>query len=385
MPAGPPNAAAAAKEAEKGPKYLSFPGKDKGLVVIGDRPLVAETPPELLDDATTPFGKFFLRNNGQLPEQAKDPDAWTFAIDGEVSAPFTIALGDLKKKFKTQTRYAVLECGGNGRSFFSPPARGNQWTTGGAGCARWTGVRLADVLKAAQPKASAIYTAHYGADVHLSGDPDKPTISRGVRLAKAMDPGTMIVWEMNGEPLPNIHGGPVRLLVPGWAGSTSQKWLKKITLRDKEHDGPGMTGFSYRVPIKPMIPGAEGDPKNFRILESMPVRSIVTNVANGAKLPSGTRDLKLRGAAWAGDRSVRQVDLSIDFGASWVRAKVGKPRNRWDWQRWTATLKLPSDGYFEVWTRATDSAGVMQPHMAGFWNPQGYGGNPMHRIAVLVG
>ena len=171
----------------------------------------------------------------------------------------------------------VLECGGNGRSAFSPPARGNQWTNGGAGCAEWTGVRLADVLKTAGLKSSAIYTAHYSSDLHLSGDASKPPISRGVRLEKAMEPHTLIVWGMNGQPLPNIHGGPVRLVVPGWAGSASQKWLTRITLRDKEHDGPGMTEFSYRVPIKPMIPGDKGDPKNFSILESMPVRSIITS------------------------------------------------------------------------------------------------------------
>ena len=124
-------------------------------------------------------------------------------------------------------------------------------------------LRLADVLKDAKPKSSAIYTSHYSADLHLSGDASKPPISRGVRLEKAMEPHTLIVWGMNGQPLPNIHGGPVRLVVPGWAGSASQKWLTRITLIDKEHDGPGMTEFSYRVPIKPMIPGDKGDPKNF--------------------------------------------------------------------------------------------------------------------------
>ena len=172
---------------------------------------------------------------------------------------------------------------------------------------------------------------------------------------------------------------------PGWPGSASHKWVTRIWLRDKEHDGPGMTQFSYRVPIKPMVPGDKGDPKNFRILESMPVRSIITSPANGAKASAGTKELKLRGAAWAGENTVRRVDVSIDFGATWQRVKLERPKNKYDWQRWTATLKLPSDGYFEIWTRGTDSKGVMQPHQSGFWNPQGYGGNPMHRVAVLAG
>src|SRR6187397_2326345 len=342
-PSAPP-----AAPAKKGPTYLSFPGKSDKLVVIGERPLVAETPEHLLDDDTTPIEKFFIRNNGQIPEAAKEPDKWKFTVEGEVNKKLELTLGELKSKFKPQTRRFVLECGGNGRSFFSPPASGNQWTNGGAGCAEWTGVRLADVLKSAGVKSSGIYTAHYAADLHLSGDASKPTLSRGVRIAKAMNPDSMIVWAMDGQPLPNIHGGPVRLVIPGWAGSASQKWLTKITIRDKEHDGPGMTEFSYRTPIKPMIPGDKGDPNNFRILESMPVRSIITNPANGAKFAAGTKELKLRGASWAGDLTVKQVDVSIDFGASWQKATLEKPKNRYDWQRWTTTVKLPSDGYFET-------------------------------------
>ena len=134
-----------------------------------------------------------------------------------------------------------------------------------------------------------------------------------------------------------------------------------------------------------MVPGDKGDPANFRILELMPVRSIITNPANGAKLAAGTKELKLRGASWAGDLTVKQVDISTDAGASWQQAKLDKPKNKYDWQRWTANVKLPSDGYYEIWARATDSKGAMQPHHAAFWNPQGYGGNAMHRIAVLVG
>jgi sulfite oxidase len=391
MPAGlipaamaQPAAAPPAPE-KKGPIYLDFPGKDKRLVVIGERPLVAETPEHLLDDDTTPIDKFFIRNNGQIPEEAKEPDKWKITIDGEVNKKLELTLGELKSKFKPLTRRMVLECGGNGRSFFSPPARGNQWTNGGAGCAEWTGVRVADVLRAAGVKPSAVFSGHYGADPHLSGDPKRVALSRGVPMKKLMDENNLIVWAMNGKPLPNIHGFPVRLVIPGWPGSVSSKWFTRIWVRDREHDGQGMGGFSYRVAIKPMVPGDKGDPKNFKDMESMPIRSIITSPANGTKLPAGTKEVKLRGAAWAGDLFVRHVDVSTDFGATWTRAKLAKPKNRYDWQRWTATVRLPSDGYYEIWTRGTDSKGVMQPHIAGFWNPQGYGANPMHRIAVLIG
>jgi DMSO/TMAO reductase YedYZ molybdopterin-dependent catalytic subunit len=374
-----------AAPAKKGPIYLNFPGKNDKLVVIGERPLVAETPEHLLDDDTTPIDKFYIRNNGQIPEPATDPDKWKIAIDGEVNNKLELTLGELKSRFPQVTRRMVLECGGNGRSFFSPRASGNQWTNGGAGCAEWTGVQLADVLKSAGVKPTGIYTAHYAADLHLSGDANKPTLSRGVRIAKAMDPYSMIVWAMNGQPLPNIHGGPVRLIIPGWAGSASQKWLTRIWIRDKEHDGPGMGGTSYRLTINPMVPGTKADPKNFKILESMPVRSIITNPMNGAKLAAGTREVALRGASWAGDLSVRGVDVSVDYGQTWQQAKLEAPKNKYDWQRWSGTAKLPSDGYFEIWARATDSEGRMQPHVPPNWNPSGYGGNPFHRIAVLVG
>jgi DMSO/TMAO reductase YedYZ molybdopterin-dependent catalytic subunit len=378
------NAQPAPAAAPKGPQFLKFPGKDEKLVVLGERPLVAETPENLLDDDTTPTPKFFVRNNGQIPEEAKEPEKWKITIDGEVNNKLELTLGELKTKFKPVTRRLVLECGGNGRSFFTPQARGNQWTNGGAGCAEWTGVRVVDVLKAAGVKSSAVFTGHYGADRSLA-DASKDAISRGVPIKKAMDENNLIVFAMNGQPLPNIHGGPVRLVVAGWPGSVSSKWFNRLWVRDKVHDGPGMGGTSYRVAIKPMVPGSSPDNANFRDLESMPIRSIITGPANGTKLAAGTKEIKLRGAAWAGDNVVNRVDVSIDFGATWTRAKLDKPKNKYDWQRWTAVVRLPTDGYYEVWTRGTDSKGVMQPHIAGNWNPQGYGGNPMHRIAVLVG
>ena len=377
--------AATPPSAPSGPQKLDFPGKDSNLVLLGDKPLVAETPEHLLDDDTTPTAKFFIRNNGQIPEAANEPDAWTLTIDGEVNKPLEVRLGDLKKRAQPRTYRMVLECGGNGRSFFTPQARGNQWTNGGAGCAEWTGIPLAVLLREAGVKSSAVYTANYGSDPHLSGDPKRETLSRGVPVAKAMNEYSMLVWAMNGQPLENIHGAPLRLIHPGWPGSVSHKWLTRITLRNKEHDGQGMTGTSYRVAIKPMMPGGKADDSNFKILESMPVRGIITNPMNGTRLPAGTRDVRLRGAAWAGDLDVQRVDVSTDFGATWQQARLSPPRNRFDWRRWTAALRLPNDGYYEIWARATDSANRMQPHVAGNWNPQGYGGNPMHRIAILVG
>ena len=295
-----------------------------------------------------------------------------------------ITLGDLETRFPVVTRQLQMECGGNGRGFFQPQTRGNQWGNGAASCAEWTGVRLRDVLQAAGVKPSAVSVCGFGADPHLSGA-NTPSINRGYRVAKAMDEDTLIVFRMNGQPIPLIHGAPLRVIVPGWPGSFSQKWLNRIWVRDRPHDGPGMGGTSYRVPVRPIVPGSNNNGADFADIESMPVRSILSSHAHGARLPAGTRNLDLRGAAWAGDLTVRAVDVSIDFGASWTAMQVAAPANRHAWQRWTGRVTLPSDGYFEVWYRATDSEGRMQPFQAANWNPQGYGGNPISRAAILVG
>jgi DMSO/TMAO reductase YedYZ molybdopterin-dependent catalytic subunit len=373
-----------ARSAEPG-NEAQLSGKDPALALLGDAPLVAETPEELLDEETTPIHRFFVRNNGLTPGPAADPDAWAMAIDGEVEHPLRLTLGELKARFPHRTYRMVLECGGNGRSFFEPPTRGNAWTNGGVGCAEWTGVALKDVLAAARLKPTALYTAHYGADPHVSGRTDEPSISRGMPIGKALEEHTLLVWAMNGEPLPLLHGGPLRLVVPGWPGSLSQKWLTRLWIRDREHDGPGMAGTSYRVPVTPIEPGSDGSGVAFRILESMPVRSIVTAPADGARLTPGTRTLEVRGAAWAGDGLVSRVDLSLDGGSTWHAAHLKPLRNRYDWARFTALLPLPSDGTYEIMARATDSAGVSQTLRAANWNPQGYACNAVHRVRVTVG
>jgi DMSO/TMAO reductase YedYZ molybdopterin-dependent catalytic subunit len=380
--AAPPAAPAAQPQA---PRRLEYPGKDGGLVLLQERPLVAETPEHLLDDETTPTAKFFVRNNGQIPDEARDRNAWRLKIDGEVNAVLDLSLGDIRSRFPAKTFRLQMECGGNGRSFFAPATSGNQWGNGAIGVAEWTGVSLGDVLRAAGVKPSAVYTANFGADPHLSGDAQRQSISRGVPMAKAMEEHTLIAWAMNGQDLPHIHGGPVRLLTPGWPGSASHKWVTRIWVRDREHDGPGMTGTQYRVPIQPMIPGSRAVDANMRVLESMPLRSIISSPANGTRLAAGTREIALRGAAWAGEKTVRAVHVSVDFGQSWTEARLAPPKNKYDWQRWTAALRVPSDGYYELWSRATDSDGKMQPHAAANWNPQGYGANPFHRVAVLIG
>ena len=210
-------APAAPAAAAKGPKLLEMDGKAK-LTVLGDKPLVAETPADMLDDDVTPTEKLFVRNNGQTPEISGDPKAWKIKVDGEVNTPMEITLGDLVSKYPNVTLKLMLECGGNGRSFFSPEARGNQWTNGGAGCPEWTGVRLADVLKAAGLKSTAIYTGHYGADPTLAGETDKPSISRGVRQGDGRAHDHRLQAERQGYPADPWRARPTRRPGLGWLG-----------------------------------------------------------------------------------------------------------------------------------------------------------------------
>lgn len=377
MPAGFISSARA-----QSPEPFRVVGKE-GLSVMNDRPLVAETPAHLLDDAITPAKHLFVRNNGHAPApEMLDPDKWTLEITGEsCERPTTFSLKELKAKFQAHTLQMVLECAGNGRSEFNPPATGNQWTTGGVGCPRWTGVRLADVLRHCGVRKDAVYLGYYGADLHLSGDPKKSAISRGVPIKKALEDESLLVFAMNGEPLPVQNGHPLRLMFGGWAASTCGKWVKKIVIRDREHDGEKMTGHSYRMPRYPVAPGTKVPAGDMAIIEAMPVKSLVTFPKSGATHPTADK-LPVRGHAWVGEGAVAAVELSIDFGITWRKAALDRPANRYAWQQWRATVALPKKGYYEIWARAVDDQGRSQPMIVPGWNPEGYLNNSCHRIAV---
>jgi DMSO/TMAO reductase YedYZ molybdopterin-dependent catalytic subunit len=356
-----------------------------GLVVLNDRPVNIETPAHLLDDKVTPVERLFVRNNGTPPDVAGiDADAWELELTGESCLePGKLTLADLKSRFRHHTLQLQLECGGNGRSEFYPPTAGNQWTTGAIGCPEWTGARLSDVLDYCGVRDDAVYVAYEGTDLHLSGDPSKRPISRGVPLAKALERESLLAWAINGEPLPLMHGRPLRIVCAGWPASVSGKWVNRIMIRDRVHDGEKMTGQSYRMPCEPAAPGSDVADADMCIIESMPVRSVITFPRSGSTQPLHAA-LDLRGHAWAGDLSVRSVYTSIDFGVTWQKARLERPANRLAWQHFTQSIEFPQPGYYEVWARAADSEGRSQPMVLPGWNPRGYLNNACHRIAVSV-
>ncbi len=357
------------------------PGKSKEMIVLNERPWNAETPPHLLDPTVTPADLFFVRNNGRIPENISEEN-WTLTIEGEAAKQTkTYTLKELKEGFKNYSYHLVLECGGNGRSEFNPGAKGNQWSLGAVGCSKWTGVRLKDVLADVGIESNAVYVGYYGADTHLSGDTKKVVISRGVPLKKALEGESLIAWSMNDAPLPQMNGFPLRLVFGGWPASTSGKWLNRLVIRDRVHDGPKMNGYSYRIPKHPVSAGTKVAEEDMKIIESMPVKSLVTYPKTGA-IVKGNRRFEVRGHAWAGDKSVARVDVSIDFGATWLACQLNNPINRLAWQRFSCQLSLPQQGYYEIWARATDSQGVAQPMVVPNWNPKGYLNNACHRIAI---
>jgi DMSO/TMAO reductase YedYZ molybdopterin-dependent catalytic subunit len=352
-----------------------------GLRMLNDRPLNAETPAHLLDDDVTPASRMFVRNNGVPPTSTRSEN-WTLTVGGEsCGTPQSFSIATLRQRFPEHTYRLQLECGGNGRAEFRPRVAGNQWSTGAIGCPQWTGVRLRDVLQACGINPDAVYVAFNSADTHLSGDPSKAVISRGVPLSKALEDESLIAFAMNGEVIPDVHGAPLRLVCGGWPGSVSGKWLTELLVRDRVHDGAKMTGTSYRVPCRAVAAGEQVADEYMCIIESMPVKSLITYPQSGITMAAG-KSSEVRGHAWAGDLEVSAVQVSIDFGATWQAAQLAPPPNRLAWQRWRFALKLPAVGYYEVWARATDSAGRSQPMLVPGWNPKGYLNNGTHRIAV---
>jgi len=358
-------------------------GLDTEMVLLNDKPWNIEAKAHLLNDNITPNSKMFIRNNGLIPENI-NLNEWRLTIDGEsVQQKKTYTLTELKEKFTHYSYQLTLECGGNGRSEFNPPAKGNQWTIGAVSCAQWTGVRLKDVLEDAGIKSDAVYIGYHAADIHLSRDPKKEPISRGAPMAKALQDETLLAFQMNGENIPLAHGYPLRLVAGGWPASVSGKWITGISIRNKIHDGTKMKGKAYRIPCKPVAPGEKVKDEDMCIIESMPVKSLITYPKSGAIIKKGQK-LHIKGHAWAGELAVAKMEYSIDFGATWTECSITQPVNRLAWQHFDANISFPDNGYYEVWARATDTNGVSQPMLLPGWNPKGYLNNACHRIAIKV-
>lgn len=359
-------------------KAAGLPKAD--MLVHSDNPFNGEFLPHFLNDNVTPTSRHFVRNNSGIPERAikADLSGWQLVIDGEVHKELALTMDDLLQ-FPQVTMDVVLECAGNGRSLFVPEVDGTPWHRGAVACSEWTGVRLRDVLQAAGVKPTAVYTGNYGDDIPADGSEQ---FSRGIPIEKAMDEHTLIALKMNREVLPAAHGFPARLIVPGWIGSSMQKWLNRIWVRDKVHDSEKMSGYAYRIPAYQVEPGHKPPVEDMRIATSLRVKCFITRPEPYSDFSAGNT-IKVRGHAWAGENRISKVQVSTDFGITWQDTQLTLPSNRYAWYHWETDITLANKGYYEIWARAFDDIGNAQPFSQP-WNPKGYLGNVIHRVPASI-
>jgi sulfite oxidase len=352
-------------------------GKRHDMVVHGMEPFNAEPPPAALAGrALTPVDAFYSRNHGAVP--TLDPATWRLRVDGLVEHELDLSLSDLQRWFQPRTEVATLECAGNRRAELMEvrPIPGQvPWGPATISTAEWTGASLADVLEAAGTRPGAAHVAFVAPDVARSVDPPQQYGS-SISLTKACAGEVLLAWSMNGAALPRIHGGPVRVVVPGYIGARSVKWVHRITVQAQPSDNY-FQAEDYRL----LPPGAHPGPGRGISLGPLTMTSGIRVPDEGACLLAGPTDVV--GYALAGEgRTIARVDVSLDAGQTWTQADVDDPPSPWAWQLWHTTLDLPA-GSAEITARAWDDSGATQPEFpASLWNPAGYDNSSWARIQV---
>jgi DMSO/TMAO reductase YedYZ molybdopterin-dependent catalytic subunit len=338
-------------------------GGGPGLLVRNARPLDAESPLEALRTFETRNGLFFVRSHHPIPADVST--AWTLAIGGEVAHPITLALDDIRR-MSAERRSVTIECAGNGRGRLELPATsGVQWGFGAVSNATWTGVPLAALLERAGVQASA---RHFWMEAADRGPmPATPKFLRSIPRETALAEA-FVAYEMNGQPVPVQHGGPLRLVVPRWYGMASTKWLTHVHARATESDNHFMArGYRY----------ADGSP-----VDLMRVKSLITSPLDGDRVKAG--QVRVTGVAWTGTGTISQVEISIDGGQTWQQARFTSESRPGTWRLWEADAMIKSPGEQRLRARATDTEGHTQPERAAP-NPGGYGNNAIHEVRASAG
>jgi hydroxyacylglutathione hydrolase len=354
---------------------------DPALIVWTEEPLNAETPLELLaDERLTPNERFFIRNHGPIPEV--DPAAFRLVVRGLVSEPLTLSLEDLRQRFERVTVAAYLSCAGNRRSelaTIAPIPDQEPWGPGATGNAEWSGYRLRDVLQAAGLETGAGHVAFAGLDrCHEEGE--VIPFGASIPLVKALAPEVLLADEMNGKPLPPAHGYPLRVVVPGYIGARSVKWLSQITVQQQ----PSTNYYQARTyRLYPKRVRSETTREHGFSLGETPVNSVICEPREGEVVSGPT--VRIRGyAITGGTREIERVELSLDRGETFVTADLLDGGHAGAWRLWEAELEV-GHGPAELVVRAWDSAASTQPESAeGIWNMKGYINNSWHRVCFSV-
>ncbi len=305
-----------------------------------------------------------------------DPADWRLSVTGRVGRELSLSIDDLRER-PAVTLAVTMECAGNGRAQLSPRPLSQPWLLEAVGTAEWTGTPLRALLDEAGVGDDAVEVAFRGLDRGLEGG-EEQLFERSLPLDAALGEDVLLAYAMNGQPLPPQHGFPLRLVVPGWYGMTSVKWLERISLLDRPFEGY-QQARGYRVR---QAPDEQGEPVSRMQPRSLIVPPGIPDFATRARtLAPGP--CTVRGRAWSGFGSVERVEVSSDGGAAWSDARLGPHVSRWAWRGWEWDWEPRDAGEYELCSRATDSAGNVQPLEAP-WNLGGYANNEVHRVAVTV-
>ncbi len=358
-------------------------GKRDDMVVHETAPFNAEpTRSALANSEITPVDTFYARNHGGVPDIATDE--WHLTVEGLVDQRLSISFDELTTGFQAHTVVATLQCAGNRRAGFTairPIPGEDPWGGCATSTAQWRGARLADVLAAAGVTAAAGGHVEFLApDLADELSPPQPYGS-SIPLSKALSPEVLLAWQMNGAPLSAVHGAPVRVVVPGYIGARSVKWISTITVQA----GPSENYFQshdYRILPPDADPDAVAAGEGIS-LSSLALNCDILDPTDDDRVLHG--QLRIRGYGIAGDgRSVERVDVSLDDGLTWRQAELHPAPSKWSWRPWSLVVDV-APGPLRITARAWDEAGAAQPEsVASLWNPRGYGNNAWARVALSV-
>jgi DMSO/TMAO reductase YedYZ molybdopterin-dependent catalytic subunit len=360
-------------------KLVRFPEKTD-LILLTSRPPQLETPLAYFKELVTPNDALFVRWHLANIPTSIDLAQWKLRISGNIEKEIEFSMDDLKSKFDAVTYTAVIQCSGNGRSFFDPKIPGGQWKNGAMGNTTWTGARLKDILNAAGIKTGSQDVTFNGLD---SGTlPTVPDFVKSLPIDKALEEDILVAYEMNGGPLLMLNGFPARLIVPGWYATYWVKALSEIAVTAKPFNEFWMNP-AYRIPDTPcgcVPPGSK--PQKTVPVARMTTRSLIIEPVEGAKLKLN-KPAEIRGIAFSGGYGIKDVIVSIDGGRTWSKAQLGKDLGKYSWIQFTYPWKPAKRGNYTLMAKATNSIGESQP-FEGLWNPAGYLWNKVEPVAITV-
>ena len=359
-------------------RLVRFPEKTD-LILLTSRPPQLETPLHHFKELITPNNALFVRWHITPIPTSVDLNLWRLKVGGNTEKELQLSIDDLKK-FEKVTYTAVIQCSGNGRSFFEPRVPGGQWGNGAMGNITWSGSRLKDIINTAGIKSGSVDVSFNGLDTGTL--PTVPDFIKSLPVDKAMEEDIIVAYEMNGEPLTMLNGFPARLIVPGWYATYWVKSLSEITILSKPFEEFWMKP-AYRIPDNPcgcITPGTT--PKKTVPISRMTTRSLIVEPLNGASLKAN-KPVEVMGIAFSGGYSIKDVIVSMDGGKSWHQAKLGKDLGRYSWIQWFYPWKPSKPGKYTLMALATNSIGESQPFDS-LWNPSGYLWNKIEKTEVVV-